>query len=467
MKVLLISANKLQNPYPVYPLGLDYVAASICDKHEVRIVDMNDMPFFSSENETEDMEGIIRNFNPDVIGLSLRNMDNTDLTDPMGFIGTYRELMNRIRKTFQSSLSLEQNASKYPVIVLGGSGFTIFPHQTMAALDADYGIIGEGERFSMLLESIQNKKDPSKIPGVISRNQPAEIPPPWEGNFQRYFDAQSQHVSFYLKKGGMLNLQTKRGCIFKCVYCTYPHIEGRKMRLIEPEEIAATALMLQNAGAKYFFVTDSAFNAHQEHSIEVAQAFIRAKISIPWGAFIAPTKLPDYYFRILADAGMTHAELGSESLSDPVLKAYQKPFRVEDVMKAHESANQSGIHVCHYFLLGGPGESRETLNETLTRIDSLKKTVVFFFCGMRIYPFTLLYNLAIKEGQITENQSLIEPVFYRIKDISGEEIIRKVEGYAAKRANWIAGSGGNRTSAVLSRMYARGKTGPMWEYLIR
>ena len=80
MKVLLISANTLRDPYPVYPLGLDYVAGAIAENHQVQIVDMNSL------GECGSLEAVIQEFSPDVIGLSLRNIDNTDTTDPRGFI---------------------------------------------------------------------------------------------------------------------------------------------------------------------------------------------------------------------------------------------------------------------------------------------------------------------------------------------------------------------------------------------
>ena len=133
MKVLLVSANTLREPYPVYPLGLDYVAGAIAQNHRVQIVDMNSLGGYNA------LAAVIKAFLPDVIGLSLRNIDNTDTTDPRGFIGQYRMIVDVIRQHSDARL------------ILGGSGFTIFPTETMQALDADYGIVGEGERLALLL----------------------------------------------------------------------------------------------------------------------------------------------------------------------------------------------------------------------------------------------------------------------------------------------------------------------------
>jgi len=122
--------------------------------------------------------------------------------------------------------------------------------------------------------------------------------------------------------------------------------------------------------------------------------------------------------------------------------------------------------VAHYFLMGGPGEDSESVNETLYNIDKLNKTVLFFFCGIRIYPHTTLYDIAIKEGQITLSQNLLEPVFYQSRFISVRKIIQRVEEKAKGRLNWIIGSGGEKTVQIISKMYERGFSGPLWEFLI-
>ena len=449
MKILLISANTLTAPYPVYPLGLDYVARAVEDKHQVKLADMNSL------RDDDHLGEIIRGFSPDILGISLRNIDNTDAVDPTGFIETYRKLIQKIRG-YSNAL-----------IVLGGSGFTIFPKEILDSLNADYGIIGEGERLALLLDAIENNKDVATIPGVVTPHIRKPIPPPWNKKFSQQFHINHSHFGFYLKKGGMLNLQTKRGCKYNCIYCIYPYIEGHRQRFIDPTDVANTALRLQSAGAKYFFITDSVFNSNYSHNIAIAQAFKKAGVSIPWGAFFAPIESPADYFQIMCDAGLTHVELGTESLSNRVLSSYCKPFQVQHIFDTHQHAIDAGLNVAHYFLIGGPGENSETLNETLSNVDKLKKSVLFFFCGMRIYPHTKLYEMSVKEGQILKTQSVLEPVFYHTPSIDTDEIIRRVKNEAKNRPNWVIGSGGTETTNITAKLYRRGHIGPLWEYLIR
>ncbi len=447
MKILLISPNTLTVPYPVYPIGLDYVAGAVADRHQVKIADMNIL-------SREALSQILREFSPEIIGLSCRNIDNTEAGDPLFFVNGYQEFVTWLRQHSRA------------VIVCGGSGFTIMPEEIFAVLGADYGIIGEGERFRRLVDALEDGTDTTNLPGVLSAGGRGKTPPPWKGSRTRDLGSTSNY-RFYLERGGMLNLQTKRGCSFRCIYCPYPYIEGKKHRLSEPEEVARTALRLQEAGARYLFITDSAFDSDIKHSLAVARAFKRIGIKIPWGGFFAPVRLPADYFMVMKDAGLQHVEFGTESLSDSMLQSYRKPFRTRDVFAAHRQAREAGLHVAHYFLMGGPGESISTITESLDNIENLNKTALFFFIGIRIYPRTALYDIALSEGKITAGMNMLKPVFYEADNIDREAIVALVTARAGKRINWIIGSGGARSAATVHKMHDRGYTGPLWEYLVR
>ncbi len=449
MKVLLISPNTLREPYPVYPLGLDYVAAALDDAHQVRIVDLNC-------TKLSELEEILQEFDPAVIGISCRNIDNTDCHDSRAFIGSYRELIQWLRQRSPAT------------IVCGGAGFTIMPERIFADLDADYGIVGEGERFGLLVDALAAGTDPSCIEGVFSRLEPMSVPPPWPEPPRRRIPAGPKgHHLFYVRQGGMLNLQAKRGCCFSCIYCPYPHIEGRHHRLTDPDEVARTARNLEEAGARYLFFTDSAFNSDIAHSLAVARSLKGVGLTIPWGGFFAPIRLPDDYFQSMADCGLAHVEFGTESLSPSMLTTYHKPFGPKEVSRAHVQARAAGIHTAHYFLLGGPGESRATVEDTLAGLEQFERGVFFFFTGIRIYPNTRLYEIALAEGKINPDTDLLKPVFYRPDAISLQEIRELVEKRARGRMNWVVGSGGEESAALVGRLHSRGFTGPLWEYLAR
>jgi radical SAM superfamily enzyme YgiQ (UPF0313 family) len=453
MKVLLISPNPETSPYPVYPLGLDYVAAAIEDRHQVWIADIN---------QTGGIAGIleqIRIVDPDIIGISIRNIDNTDITAPRSYLNGYRKLLFSIKGITQA-----------PVIV-GGSGFSMFAQEIMHYLNADYGIAGEGHQLALLLEAIEKNGSVKGISGLITRSSKETVRKPYHcqlsENFCRSFLADRTHVDFYLRHGGMLNLQTKRGCCFKCIYCTYPKIEGRHLRLSEPEQVAREAKKLEAAGAAFLFITDSAFNADVKHSMAVAREFIKAGVSVPWGAYIAPGRLPESYFAVLAKAGMSHVEFGTDAFCDEILSLYQKPFKCADIFTAHKMAVDAGIHAAHFFLLGAPNESETSVVTTLKNAAALKKSACFFFTGIRIYPGTKIHLMAMEARQVSKDQNLLDPVFYKPRHISTEKIQEMVAQKAKGKINWIAGSGGDKSARIISRLHARKHTGPLWEHLVR
>ena len=108
MRILLVSPNTLTVPYPVYPLGLDYVAGAVAARHQVRIADLNVETY-------ESLEEIVKDFSPEIIGISCRNIDNTEAGDPLFFVNEYRQVVSWIKERSKA------------VIVCGGSGFTILP----------------------------------------------------------------------------------------------------------------------------------------------------------------------------------------------------------------------------------------------------------------------------------------------------------------------------------------------------
>lgn len=449
MKVLLIAANRFTVPYPVYPIGLDFVAGALENhNHKIRILDLG------LEEDLHAIPRSIKEFQPDIIGLSIRNVDTSDSTDPLEFISSHQDIVKIIRSATDAK------------IILGGSGFSIFPLAMLTKIGADYGLLGEGERFPLVLEALEKGNVVRNISGVVTPDmKEVSFPKPWQGKCHRLINTNQSVIGYYLEKGGMMNLQTKRGCPFKCTYCSYPLIEGSKLRLFEPKEIALQAKSLEDIGAKYLSITDSSFNSSIEHSLAIVEAFKKHRLSIPWGAYFTPYRMPDDYLKRIADAGATHIEFGTDSFCDKTLAGLRKPFHVEDIFRSHASCIEAGINAAHYFILGGPGENEATLNETFQNIGRLEKSANFFFCGVRIYPNTPLHQLAIDEGKISPDADVLHPVFYLSDDLSMEQLYDLAKKGSDSRKNWVVGAGGKNMNRVIRRLHKHGYTGPLWENL--
>jgi tRNA A37 methylthiotransferase MiaB len=449
MRILLVATNRMMTPFPVYPIGVDYVATALRGRHDVRVMD------FARDGAEAALASACQLFRPDVVGLSIRNIDNSEAESPLGFVPEIERIVELIR------------AQSTARIVLGGPGFSIFPAALMARLRADFGMVGEGERLAELLDALATgaQADAKAIPGVFAGNHRLTPSAPWRGPYGRTLTSPDT-VTHYLRWGGMLNVQTKRGCPYLCSYCTYPGIEGRRLRLFDPDKVAEEWGALAAAGAKFLFVTDSVFNSHVRHNLTVAEALRRHGHTLPWGAFFAPTRPPRDYYRRLHEAGLTHVEFGTESFSPAMLKRYRKPFTVEHALAAHAEARAAGLHVAHYIMLGGPGETAETVAETLDHCDGIDDAALFFFCGVRIYPSTRLHTIALREGQIRAGDNLLEPRFYLPADIRLETISQMVNQRARGRRHWVTGSGSAEMAQAIKRMYQRGRVGPLWDRLV-
>jgi radical SAM superfamily enzyme YgiQ (UPF0313 family) len=450
MKLLLISANRERDPYPVFPIGLACLAGPLAAAgHELTVLDL----CFEPDPLTA-ISCALDKCQPDAVIISLRNLDNVTWPGTRSYLGGLRDIV-----------ALCQGRV---VTILGGSGFSLMPVEVLAAVGADYGVVGEGEQLlPVLLDRLKAGGDPSNLPGVVVSGRGDFIPPlPVEipGTPDRsLFD-----VARYYREGGMANVQTKRGCPFSCIYCTYPLLEGRCMRLRPIGEIIAEIRSLVNDfGVSYLYFVDDIFNYPPEFASELCRAMQAEKLPVNWSAFINPDFITAGLMDEMLAAGCDAVEFGTDSGSALMLKNMRKSFGVEDLRRASKLCRELGMDFAHYMLFGGPGETRETILESFALMDELEPTAVIAMTGIRIYPHTALHRTAIDEGLIRESTSLLEPVFYispQIRDFFADLIISE----AMKRKNWIApGLEVNASSAMLDAIRLFKVKGPLWKLIKR
>ena len=156
MKILLISANTEQINMPVLPLGLAYVAAATESQgHTVKMLNL----MMQTDTPKALYEALVE-FNPEIIGISVRNIDDQNMENPRFLIESVKDVVITCRKYCDAT------------IVLGGAGYSIFPQVTLDYLKADIGVQGEGESaFLTLLKRLRDKKDFSGIPGLYLPGQ--------------------------------------------------------------------------------------------------------------------------------------------------------------------------------------------------------------------------------------------------------------------------------------------------------
>ncbi|MFN2269055.1 MAG: cobalamin-dependent protein, partial [Desulfonatronovibrio sp.] len=250
MKVFLLSVNAEQEPYLVYPLGMAVIASALEEAgHEVKQCD-----YLVMGESDHLLCQIVQDFKPDIIGLSLRNIDNVD-----SFAGMEHWSLGRIKLI----VDLLRSVVDIPIII-GGPAFSIMPEDILDFLGADYGVLGEGERaLPDLLKRIQEQiHGPRIVKGEKVLHSSEMLSPLID----------KEIIDFYNKESGLPGLQSKRGCPYKCVYCSYPVLEGHSIRARDPEAVVDDmARLSHDYGVDHVFFTDSVFNDCQGLYLKLAE----------------------------------------------------------------------------------------------------------------------------------------------------------------------------------------------------
>ena len=399
MRVLLISSNTERINMVTLPLGLDLVAgATRRAGHEVAVVDALREP-----DPVLAIERSIASFHPEVIGVSIRNIDNQDREAPRFLLEQVRPLIAACR------------AASHAPIVLGGAGFSIFPDAVLRYLDADLGVRGDGETvFPELIRRIEAGEDPSSTPGVhVAGRTDAPEPsfseelsgmPQWDELLETVADPATPDL--------WVPVQSRRGCPNDCSYCSTAQIQGRRIRMRPAGEVADHVARLAAAGYRRAYFVDNSFNIPEPYALELCRALRWRGPGLEWRCIVYSQHLGEELAAAMADAGCVEVSLGFESGSPAVLREMNKRFTPRDVREVSDRLASHGIRRIGFLLLGGPGETRETVEESLAFASSLHLDTLRITVGMRIYPATPLARRAIEEGIVRPDNDLLLPTFY-------------------------------------------------------
>ncbi|MCC6559306.1 MAG: cobalamin-dependent protein [Polyangiaceae bacterium] len=437
MRVLLVSANREQYPSPVVPLGVLTVAGALRDAHEVRVVDL----CFEADPARALQEAAAA-FAPEVIGFGIRNL-HTNSYDGM----------ERLVDEYRGAVAALRAASAAP-IVLGGSGYSLQPERLLAALDADHGVVGEGERsFRALVDALARGERPPRItaaspppPVIVLRGAQGAGGDPEAHSDLDLLPAPARDLvdPRYYELDGTDNIQTKRGCAFHCEYCDYPDLEGRKIRLRDPEAIADEVLARSRApGVSHIFFVDSVWNVPRSHALAICRALMDRGNPLPWVCYGSPASFDDELVSAMARARCLGVEIGSDTGTERMLERLRKPFTIGQIERTRELFVEHGILDAHTFVLGALDETPDEVRETLDFVDRLAPDVAVFIAFME-----------------DRESSTVHRARYR------DEILRLLSVEAPKRPGWIVPELGIRFGPRVSEYVRRAKLrGPAWLHL--
>ena len=403
MKVLLVQSYLGGNEPPVFPLGLACIKAQLTN-HDVRGFDTN-----TSERPFEELKEVAAGFSPDVVGISLRNIDSTNKRDVVFYYSYLKKAIDVIKEA--------SNAR----IIVGGSGFSMFAREIMEDEPRiDYGVFLEGERIVPSL--LDNISTPESVKGIFYRK---------DGNV--LFSGAGGQVGLtsvslpdrgFISVGGYkdvpeaIGIETKRGCALKCVYCIYGFLNGKEYRLRQPKRIVDDIEHLINEkGIETFTFVDSVFNIPLRHAEDICVEIIRRGLKVKWSAWFSEKGLKREFLELVKAAGCKKVILSPDGYSDRVLKALEKNITKKDILKSYKSLKSiDGYEVCYNFFKNPPGQSLTAFLAMIFFCVKAKvqmgKRVHFEFNSMRVEPHTKLYQIALKEGFVNKGDNLLYPKYY-------------------------------------------------------
>ncbi len=461
-KIFLVNASNEKYPYPVPPIGLCLLAAVLRKDYDIRLFD-------GIADEGKDLAHEVATYMPDYIGVGIRNIDDMVIGKPHYYVDqVYRDFILPLRSYTRAPL------------ILGGSGFSIFPKELMNRFGADYGIIGEAEQsFPRLLENLDKGKDPSTVPGVVTKdnklNRKSSGVPDFNLDYLPFSEIDKNLDFSPYRNRGVYSIQTKRGCYHKCIYCTYPMIEGRHYRFRKVKDIVEEICQaLARLGNVTFEFVDSTFNDPPGWAESVCREMIRRKVKAKFRTMgINPAHASRELFELMLEAGFSQIDCTPDSASQEMLTNLGKNFTLEQLQKTASLLRETDLPAMWFFIFGGPGETEETMNETFRFIDKWisEKDMVHLTTGLRIYPRTPLHKIALQEKQVTEEDPLLEPSFYISNALGKEKIDRIISEAVKSRTNWIPAEESTPSNEMIEEAIRIRReqqlTEPMFRTLIR
>lgn len=397
MRVALISPkwNQMVNSYP--SLGLGYLAAVLERRgDEVRIFDFGLDPRRPLEEEVLDVLA----FRPDVIGLTA---------------------MTTSYHSAEQTISLLRAGTHAPM-VLGGPHATVFPERTLREQPAlDYLVFGEGEETMLeLMEVIEGRRDPAMVAGLCYRRagqvmcNPARplirdldaLPFPARHLFQlgRY--------PLYAPDGGrMLTVLTSRGCPYNCSYC-FKGIVGRTYRQRSPENlIQELKELIRTYGIHNFYFIDDLFTLDVKRLNVLLDMMIAEGLDIRWQCLARVDRVTPELLRRMAAAGCRQIHYGIESGNQEILERVGKRITLEQVRQAVRWTAEAGIRSKGYFMLGLPGDTEETMEQTIQFAASLDLDDAMFSLTTP-FPGTRLWEELVVRNPETQYNSDFSRAYY-------------------------------------------------------
>ncbi|MCI5149513.1 MAG: radical SAM protein [Candidatus Electrothrix sp. MAN1_4] len=432
MRIVLINSNRYRRQ-PIIPFGLCAVAATLEQAgHEVHGLDL-----CFSENCVLDITDKVESVNPDVIGISVRNIDSCTGHNLHFFL---QEIKNDVIDPCKQAFS--------GPIVIGGPSVGINGPEMLTFFDLHYAIQGDGEAAMLeFIRRVERHLPFSNIEGLVIREHDhiIENNSPWRVadldalpfiNPSRYFDLQP-----YLDKKAKLQIQTKRGCALKCSYCTYNDIEGRSYRYRSPQRVAdEIEYLVKETGIKTIEFTDSTFNVPLDHAKAVLRAIAAKNIALKlYTLGMHPKSIDQELIALMKAVNFEWVALGIEAGNNAMLKSLGKNFTTKDIHNAGKLLHDANIRLCWSLLIGAPGETEDTIRETFETMDRIvvPQDEVMISIGIRVYKGTPIAKMLLSEKEVCSTDNFFQPYLFLPDTLSLEKMYTLTEQITRGKDNYV------------------------------
>jgi anaerobic magnesium-protoporphyrin IX monomethyl ester cyclase len=367
------------------PLGLLYVAAyaKAKTKHEIKVLDCQ-----AEQVSHGELEGRIREHNPDVVGIQALTFTLIDAR-------------------------LAAGAAKCAVpsckVVMGGPHVHLYAKETLCIPEVDFAVKGEGETaFTQLLSALEGTTGLKEVLGLAYRDTATgEIKDNPSAPFIEDLDTLpypareltpvKKYYSIIARHNPITTLFTSRGCPYRCLFCDRP-VMGKRFRCLSAAAVAGEMETCVKMGIREFIIYDDTFNVNRNRVFEICGEIKRRRLEITFDIRARVDHMDEEMLKELSSAGCDRIHYGVESGNPEVLKTLRKELDLGQVREIFKATRRHRMKTLAYFMIGTPGETREMALKTIRFAKELDPDFVHFSV-LTPFPGTELYDKALAEGR--------------------------------------------------------------------
>ena len=427
MRVLLIATNRdgrlmgRMEARPL-PIGLAYVAGHLDPgRHSTKVLDL----MFSDDYQA-DVATVVKEYRPDLVGLSIRNLDNGSYLDPQWALPVTKQVTELIRSISPATM------------VCGGPAFSILPRECFAYVEPDLGIVGDaGETFAELADRLEALEPYRDLPGLVYQDngEIAFTGVRSSSSFSKPPRLEDLDLAKYRQAGFGIGVLTKLGSFSYPTTASAAALDEGAWRVIRPiqEVVDEVKDMEQRLGLNKVFFIDNGFNIPLAHAKSFCHALIEAELKLHWNTCLAPHSCDFELIGLMKQAGCSlvlMAGSGGECHQGTPLDE-----RLESLGQVCRLCEEGNLHYTISQSFGEPGETRESVEEKLAFLQDLRPAVANLRVGVRMLPGSEVTAQAKKEGLISDEAALIRPTFYLAESVR-DWIVDYLKAEASQRPRW-------------------------------